>query len=225
MAMHQEVPLPAVGLSGFDCGLSEEELSVQEAMHRFAREVMRPLGREVDRLPASQAYQPGSPFWQYHAEAQKLGFGPEATSGLPPEQAARMEGVVVEELAWGDAGLAVSTGAGAMPMVMARASGEKELIDLCEGKLGCWCATQPDRGSDGLILYPEERHPGSRGNKGNLQAKFTSDEIVFNGQTSAWVSNGVVAQVALMDIVADYGDGFYDEQGTTYGCNNSDLLS
>jgi acyl-CoA dehydrogenase len=213
------VPMPTVGLSGFDAGLSEEEQGAQQGIHRFAREVMRPLGQEIDRMTADQAYLPGSPFWQFHGEMMKLGMGPDAMLGLPPEQAARMEGIIVEELAWGDAGLAVSAGAGGMPMLMAMASGQQELIDLCAGKLGCWCATQPDRGSDGLTLYPEERFPGSKGNKGNLQATFTADEIIFNGQTSAWVSNGPVAQVALMDIVADYGQGFFDEQGSTYGCN------
>lgn len=219
MTARHEVPLPAVGLSGFDAGLSEEEQGVQHALHRFARDVMRPLGREIDRMPADEAYLPGSPFWQFHAEAQKLGLDPQALHSMPPEQAARMDAIMVEELAWGDAGLTVSLGAGGMPLLMARASGNQELVDLCEGKLGCWGATQPDRGSDGLILYPEERHPGSIGNKGNLQATFIGDEIVFNGQTSAWVSNGAVAQVALMDIVADYGTGFYDEHGNTYGCN------
>ena len=98
-------------------------------------------------------------------------------------------------------------------------SGNRELIDLCAGKLGCWCATQPDRGSDGLILYPPERFAGSKGNKGNLQATFKGDEIILNGQSSAWVSNGAVAQVALVDIVADYGDGFFDADGNTFGCN------
>lgn len=219
MSSSHAVPLPAVGLSGFEAPLSEEEQSTQDAMHRFARDVMRPLGREIDHLPVDQAYLPGSPFWQYHAAAMTLGFGPEAMAGLEPAAAARMEAIVLEEMAWGDAGLAVSTGAGGMPMVMAQASGQQELIDLCAGKLGCWCATQPDRGSDGLTLYPAERYPGSRGNKGNLQATFTADEVIFNGQTSAWVSNGTVAQVALMDIVADYGQGFFDEAGTTYGCN------
>ncbi len=216
---HHAVPLPLVGLSGFDAGLSEEEQGVQQGIHRFAREVMRPIGRELDKLPAEQAYAPGSPFWDFHREALKLGLGPEGMAGLSPEQAARMEGIVIEELAWGDAGLAVSLGAGGMPAVMAQASGQQELIDLCAGKLGCWCATQPDRGSDGLTLYAEERFPGAKGNKGNLQATFTADEVIFNGQTSAWVSNGAVAQVALMDIVADYGQGFYDEQGNTLGCN------
>jgi acyl-CoA dehydrogenase len=188
-------------------------------MHRFARDVMRPIGREIDRLPADQAFLPGSPFWTFIQEAAKLGFGSEAMAGIAPELAARMEGVGIEEMAWGDAGLAVSAGAGGMPMMMSQASGQQELIGLCENKLGCWCATQPDRGSDGLILYPEERHPGSLANKGNLHATFSGDEIILNGQTSAWVSNGPVAQVALVDTVADYGQGFHDANGNTFGCN------
>lgn len=213
------VPLPFVGLSGFESPLSEEENEIQKALHRFAAEVMRPIACEIDRLPADEAYLPGSPFWQFHEEIAKLGLGPEAVAGLDPAAAARMDAIVTEELGWGDAGLAVSAGAGSMPMIMAQASGNQELIDLCAGKIGCWGATQPDRGSDGLILYGEERYPGSRGNKGNLQATFTDDEIIFNGQTSAWVSNGPVAQVALLDIVADYGDGYFDANGNTYGCN------
>lgn len=219
MDMPHGVALPVVGLAGFDAGLTEEERGVQGAAHRFANEVMRPIGREIDRLPADQAYAPGSPFWAFHAEFSKLGMGPEGLAGLQPDQAARMEGLLLTELAWGDAGLAVSAGAGGLPLLMAQASGQQELVDLCAGRLGCWCATQPDRGSDGLTLYAEERFPGSRANKGNLQARFTADEIVFNGQSSAWVSNGPVAQVALMDIVADYGEGFHDARGNTFGCN------
>ena len=217
--LRPEVPLPSVGLSGFDAALTQEEQTLQQGMHRFARDVMRPVGREIDRLPADRAYLPGSPFWAFHQEAAKLGFGPEAMAGVAPDLAARMEGVGIEEMAWGDAGLAVSAGAGGMPMMLAQQSGQKELIGLCENKLGCWCATQPDRGSDGLILYPEERHPGSLANKGNLHATFTGDEIILNGQSSAWVSNGPVAQVALVDTVADYGQGFHDANGNTFGCN------
>jgi alkylation response protein AidB-like acyl-CoA dehydrogenase len=216
---HTEVPLPTVGLSGFDAGLTEEELALQHALHRFARDVMRPISRELDRMPADKAYAPGSPFWTFHLEALKIGFGPEAMAGLEPELAARMEGIGIEEMAWGDVGLAVSAGAGGMPMMMAQMSGEPELIGLCENKLGCWSATQPDRGSDGLILYPQERQPGSVGNKGNLHATFRGDEVIINGQSSAWVSNGPVAQVALLDTVADYGSGVYDSNGNTYGCN------
>lgn len=219
MSTVMQVPLPVVGLSGFEANMSEEERGVQSALHRFAKDVMRPIGREVDRMPADQAYLPGSPFWDFHREASKLGLGPESMTGLDGASAARMEAIVVEELAWGDAGLAVSTGVAGMPLLMAHASGNPELIGLCTDRIGCWAATQPDRGSDGLTLYAQERHPGSRGNIGNLQARFIGDEVVFNGQTSAWVSNGPVAQVALLDIVADYGDGFFDSDGTAFGCN------
>ena len=134
------------------------------------------------RLPAEQAFLPGSPFWDFQVEIAKMGFGPDGLIGMDPAQAARFEGLIVQELAWGDAGLATSAGAGGMPMFMAAMSGQQELIDLCAGKLGCWCATQPDRGSDGLTLYAEERFPGAKGNKGNLQARFVGDEIVINGQ-------------------------------------------
>ena len=146
MEVPKHVPLPATALAGFDADLSEEEGAAQDAAHRFAREVMRPIGREIDRMPAEQAYAAGSPFWEFQAEIVKLGFGPEGLIGLEPAQAARLEGLIVQELAWGDAGLATSAGAGGMPLLMAKMSGQQELIDLCEGKLGCWCATQPDRG-------------------------------------------------------------------------------
>ena len=218
MGVHA-VGWPYVELSGFDAGLSEDERAIQQNVHRFAVEVVRPIGKELDRMEPAKAYEPGSPFWTYHEEAAKLGLGPQHMLDLPPPIAARLEGLAVTELAWGDVGLAVSLGAGAMPYVTALQSGEAELIQMCEGKIGCWGATQPDRGSDGLTLYPQERFPGAKGNVGNLTAKFVGDEITINGQTSAWVSNGYVAQTSLLDIAADYGDGFYDENGSVYGCN------
>jgi alkylation response protein AidB-like acyl-CoA dehydrogenase len=219
MSEHIEIPLPEIALSGFDTGFSEEEQNIQEGLHRFAIEVMRPIGQELDRMSPDEAYQPGSPFWQFHEEVKKLGLGPEAMAGLSKEQMTRMEGIVIQELAWGDAGLTVSSGVSGQAQEMARAAGNQEMVELCEGKLGCWIATQPDRGSDGLNLYKEERYPGSTANKGNLQATFKGDEIIINGQSSAWVSNGIVAEVGLIDAPADYGNGFYDKDGNTHGCN------
>jgi acyl-CoA dehydrogenase len=219
MEIPHDVPLPVTGLAGFDADLSEEELGAQDAAHRFARDVMRPIGRELDKMTAEEVCAPGSPLWDFHGQIVKMGFGPEGLVGLPPAAAARFEGLIVQELAWGDAGLATSAGAGGVPHLLAATSGSQELIDLCAGKLGAWIATQPDRGSDGLNLYAAERPAGAKGNKGNLQARFVGDEIIINGQSSAWVSNGVVAQVGLLDIVADYGDGYWDKDGNTFGCN------
>lgn len=213
------VAFPHMELSGFDAGFSEQELAAQEGLHRFAAEVMRPIGRELDRMDPDKAYEPGSIFWDFHKAFSTLGMGPEALAELDPLSAGRLEGIVISEMGWGDVGLAVSAGAGEMPLRAAYASGNPELIEMCHGKLGCWIATQPDRGSDGLILYGQERARGAKGNVGNLTARFVGDEVIVNGQSSAWVSNGYVAQVGLLDIVADYGDGYHDANGNTYGCN------
>jgi alkylation response protein AidB-like acyl-CoA dehydrogenase len=68
------------------------------------------------------------------------------------------------------------------------------------------------------MLYPAERHAlAPQGNKGNLTAKISGGDIVINGQSSAWVSNGPVAQVAILSIVADYGDGYFDSEGHPHG--------
>lgn len=219
MASGHDIGWPHVELSGFDAGFSEEELAVQQGLHRFAAEVMRPIGRQLDRMAPEDAYAKGSPFWDFHAEFRKLGMGPEALVSMEPRAAARMEAIVGAELGWGDVGLAVSSGVADMPMFGAQMAGSAELIAMCQGRIGCWPATQPDRGSDGLLLYPEERHAGAPGNVGNLRAHFRGDDIVINGQSSAWVSNGCVAEVAMLDIAADYGDGFHDADGNVYGCN------
>jgi acyl-CoA dehydrogenase len=211
-------PLPHVERSGFEV-LSEEERAVQDAMHRFARDVMRPAGVALDRLTAEAAVAPDSPYWEFLATAASSGIGfDSAPEGLPPQVAARLQALVIEEFGWGDAGLAVSLAAAAFPNLMAKRAGNQELIELTEGKLGAWVATQPDRGSDATMLYPGERHAATpRGNRGNLTAKISGGDIVINGQSSAWVSNGPVAQVAILTIAADYGEGFFDDDGHPHG--------
>ncbi|MGF7111461.1 acyl-CoA dehydrogenase [Pseudomonas laurylsulfatiphila] len=210
--------LPYVEMSGFE-NLSDDERAVQDAMHKFARDVMRPAGIAIDRLSAEQVIKPGSAYWEFMAAAASAGIGFDIDSGdMPPQELARLQAIVIEEFGWGDAGLSVSMLAGAFPNLVAKRSGNQELIELTTGKLGAWIATQPDRGSDGTMLYPGERHSlAPKGNKGNLVAKVSGGDIVINGQSSAWVSNGPVAQVAILSIATDYGEGFFDDEGHPHG--------
>ncbi|MFE9322483.1 acyl-CoA dehydrogenase family protein [Nocardia sp. NPDC052278] len=210
--------LPYVETTGFEV-LNDEERAVQQAMHTFAREVMRPAGIAIDKLTAEQAVAPGSPYWEFMRIAAESGIGFDSEpDDVPPQALARLQSIVIEEFGWADVGLTVSMLAGAFPNIVAKRVGNQELIDLTAGKLGCWIASQPDRGSDGTMLYPAERHVGApQGNKGNLTAKVVGGDIVINGQSSAWVSNGAVAQVGILSIVADYGDGFFDSEGHPYG--------
>ncbi|MFS8932377.1 acyl-CoA dehydrogenase family protein [Cupriavidus taiwanensis] len=213
--LNQTTALPAVGLTGFETPLSEEENAIQQTVHRFAREVLRPVGRELDRMTPEEVIAPGSPYWAAMMESAKLGLDPQLIAQFPPEVAVRIESLIGEELGWGDAGLAVSLGAATMPLTMAQSLGNQELVEMCAGKIGCWMNTQPDRGSDAAILYREELSAGGKQPVGNVTAKVGADEIVINGQSSAWVSNGSVAQVALAYMAADYGEGFHGtgEQG------------
>lgn len=210
--------LPYVELTGFEI-LSEDERAVQDATHKFAQDVMRPMGIAIDKLSAEESIASGSPYWEFMRIAAASGIGFDADPGdVSPQQLARFQSIVIEELGWGDMGLTVSLAAAAFANMMAKRAGSQELIDLTAGKLGCWIATQPDRGSDGTMLYPAERHPSAtQGNKGNLTAKVSGGDIVINGQSSAWVSNGPVAEVAIMSIAADYGEGFFDDDGHPRG--------
>ncbi|TDY19940.1 acyl-CoA dehydrogenase [Paraburkholderia sp. BL6665CI2N2] len=207
--LKKNVELPAAGLTGFETPLSEEESAIQSSVHRFARDVLRPIGRELDRMTPEDVIAPGSPYWTAMIESAKLGLDPQLIAQFPPEMGVRIESIIGEELGWGDSGLAVSLGVAGMPLMMAQSVGNQELIDMCTGKIGCWANTQPDRGSDGAILYREEISAHGKQPVGNVYAKVGADEIVINGQYSSWVSNGSVAQVALAYMAADYGDGFY----------------
>lgn len=218
MKLSTEIKLPTIGLSGFEPPMSEEEHAIQHSVHQFAKNVLRPIGRELDRMTAEQVIAPGSPLYTVYAEAAKLGLDSELLQQMPPDMAIRVESMITEEMGWGDAGLAVSLTVMQFPLEMARAVGNQELVDLCAGKIGCWMISHPDKGTDvGAFDMKREWVAGVPGNKGTMRAAVGKDEIIINGQCSAWVSNGAVAQVALGYLGADYGDGAYGADGRPNG--------
>jgi len=218
MKLSTEIKLPTIGLSGFEPPMSEEENAIQHSVHQFAKNVLRPIGRELDKMTADQVIAPGSPLYSVYAEAAKLGLDSELLQQMPPDMAIRVESMIGEEMGWGDAGLAVSLTVMQFPLEMARAVGNQELIDLCTGKIGCWMISHPDKGTDvGAFDMKREWVAGVPGNKGTMRATVGKDEIIINGQCSAWVSNGSVAQVALGYLGADYGDGPYGADGRPNG--------
>jgi alkylation response protein AidB-like acyl-CoA dehydrogenase len=184
-----------------------------ESVHRFSRDVLRPLGQELDTMSAAEVIAESSPLWGMYPAYAELGIDPATLAAMEPAAAARMQALIFEELGWGDAGLALSLMVAGFPGEVAQASGNRDLVELCEGKLGCWPVTQPDTGSDVIDTQGTERHPGAAAHKGNIVARFDGDEIVISGQTSAWVSNGTIAQVGALCCPANYGDGIIGDDG------------
>jgi acyl-CoA dehydrogenase len=208
------IPNPTLGTTGLEAQLSEEERAIQDVAHRFALEVMRPIGSKLDQMTPEQVIAADSPLWDYVRQMNGIGLlDLQALGAMSNEQKARMLPLIFEELGWGDPGLAIFSLATAFPAFAAYMSGDPELIDRFGSSIGCWVGTQPDRGSDLADINTTELHPGTRQGRGNLFAKVVGDEIVINGQCSAWVSGAPVAKSGFVFCQCDYGDGLWNERG------------
>ncbi len=192
-----------MALVDIEIGLDEEERAVRDTAHRFAKEIMRPAGEELDKLDDPQAViAEDSVHWEVHRRYAELGLDyiDPADPDQDPIKAARMRAVVAEELGWGDSGLAISIGAGSFPSMLARLTGLPHLIERFapEGQyqIGCWAITEPDHGSD--MLSMNEKRFGGAGSRPNCVAKKDGDDFVIHGTKAAWVSNGTIAKSAAL---------------------------
>jgi acyl-CoA dehydrogenase len=191
-----------------DFDLTEEERAVRDLVHRFAAEVMRPAGQELDQLPAEQVIARESVLWDVHRRWDELGVRlfSDADSTLTPVETARLACLVNERLGWGDAGLAISLGVTEFPAMLARISANPDVMAAFPPeKSGCWAITEPDHGSDTLDFRAGDDLP--RAAKPNCLARRDGDEYVINGQKAAWVSNAPIAQAAALYTAVDPGDG------------------
>ena len=178
--------------AAFSLDLSEDILQVQEWVHDFAKDVIRPAGEEWDEREETP--------WPILQEAAKIGlysldfFGQQwlepSGLGIP---------VAFEELFWGDAGIGLSIVGSGLAAVSVAATGLPEQIaewipqmfgTADDIKLGAFCASEPDAGSDvGSIrtraVYDE-----------------AADEWVING-VKTWATNGGIANVHVVVAAVD----------------------
>jgi len=201
-------PKPRLGPLGAQPTLSETAAMVQQTVHRFAEDVLRPVGVELDRMTPDAVIAPDSPFWKARRQYLALGFSIESIFELPPAERAEVLCVLFEELGWGDAGQAISIGAGLLPAFMAAAFGNRFLMErFPDTMLGCWGITEPDHGSDSLDANRMIFHAQGNYGRPNCVATLDGDAVVINGQKSAWVSNGTIADVCILYCAADSGSG------------------
>ena len=70
-----EDPHGTLQLTGAEAPLAKEEQDLLDAVHRFAAEVMRPIGEQLDRMTPEEVIAADSPLWQVFTEFGRLGIG------------------------------------------------------------------------------------------------------------------------------------------------------
>ena len=207
-------PKSALGISGAEPPMTDIEVEFQQTLRRFALEVMRPIGRKLDRMTPEAIIADDSPFWEFRKKYLELGIDLAQLFEMPPEVRSRMFCLIFEELGYGDGGLAISVGAGVLPQYLSALFGNQFLMErFPQEMLGCWAITEPDHGSDTLDPTGAARHADGKVSRSNCIVSFKGDKMVINGQKSAWVSNGTVAEVCILYAAADTGKGADYEHG------------
>jgi alkylation response protein AidB-like acyl-CoA dehydrogenase len=197
--------------------LTEEEAAVKEQTHRFSEEMLRPASIELDKLADPQdVIAEGSVFWDVFRKAYEMGHH---VRGFPEEMGGVSLGpvashIIAEEMGWGSADFAIGLGVLPFPFTLAHTfaalTGNQALIDEIvlpfvkdrEAKyIGCWAITEPQHGSDGLLIGGEQF--GYPSVAFDLAAKPDGDDWILNGQKAAWVSDATIASHALTFVCID----------------------
>ena len=170
-------PKSALGISGAEPPMTDIEVEFQQTLRRFALEVMRPIGRKLDRMTPEAIIADDSPFWEFRKKYLELGIDLAQLFEMPPEVRSRMFCLIFEELGYGDGGLAISVGAGVLPQYLSALFGNQFLMErFPQEMLGCWAITEPDHGSDTLDPTGAARHADGKVSRSNCIVSFKGDK-------------------------------------------------
>ncbi|OEU89089.1 acyl-CoA dehydrogenase family protein [Streptomyces oceani] len=179
-------------MSEFAFDLNEDQKALRDWIHGFAADVIRPAAAEWDEREETP--------WPVIQEAAKIGlysldfyaqqfFDPTGL-GIP---------MAMEELFWGDAGIALSIVGTGLAAVGVLANGTEEQIgtwipqmygDADDVKVAAFCSSEPDAGSDVAAMRTRAVYDEA------------ADEWVLNG-TKTWATNGGIANVHVVVAVVD----------------------
>ncbi|MFI6509182.1 acyl-CoA dehydrogenase family protein [Streptosporangium sp. NPDC050855] len=171
--------------SGFCPELSDDVREVRDWVHDFARSVVRPAGAEWDEREETP--------WPVIEEAARIGlYSLDFFAQQWFEPSGLGLAVAFEELFWGDAGIGLSiTGTGLAAAALSANGTPEQLGEWLpqmfgtpgDVKLGAFCASEPDAGSDiGAIRTRAVRSGG---------------DWVLNG-VKTWATNGGIADVHVI---------------------------
>src|SRR5688500_1241102 len=175
-------------MADFSLELNEDTIQIQKWIHDFAENVVRPVAHEWDEREETP--------WPVIEQAAEIGlysldFFMSAFSDPTGVQLA----VALEELAWGDAGIALAIVGTTLGVIGITANGTAEQVmewvPRCFRKeddsvaLAAFCVSEPDAGSDVSSLRTRAVYDEAK------------DEWVING-AKTWITNGGIADVHVV---------------------------
>jgi alkylation response protein AidB-like acyl-CoA dehydrogenase len=172
----------------FSLALNDDQLQIQQWVHDFAENVLRPNAEEWDEREEFP--------WPIVEEAAKIGlYGMEfMANAMMGDPTGLTLPVALEEMFWGDAGLGLSIFGSGLAAAGIAGNGTPEQVmewvPQCYGtadkvQLGAFCVSEPDAGSDVSSLRTRAVYDEAK------------DEWVLNG-TKAWITNGGIADVHVV---------------------------
>src|SRR6188472_2204546 len=179
-------------MAEFSLNLNEDQVQIQKWVHGFAEDVLRPAAHEWDEREEF-------PFEIVQQAAQIGLYGWEFMMNAMADQTGLTLPVAVEELFWGDAGLGMAIMGSSLAAAGISSNGTPEQVgewvpqcygDADDLKLGAFCVSEPDAGSDVSSLRTRAVYDEA------------NDEWVLNG-TKAWITNGGIADVHVVVAAVD----------------------
>ena len=174
-------------MAEFSLELNEEQKTLQEWLHGFAVNEMRPIASEWDEREETP--------WEFINRAAELGiYSMDFIMDCFSDPTGLKMMIALEELSWGDAGLGMSLLGTSLGVAALAGNGTPEQVmewlPQCYGtpgdvKLAAFGVSEPDAGSDVSSLRTRAIYDEK------------TDEWVLNG-TKTWISNGGIANLHVI---------------------------
>ena len=174
-------------MSEFSNALNEDQVQVQKWVHGFAEDVVRPAAHDWDEREETP--------WPIIAEASRIGlYSLDFVANMFADPTGLTVPVVMEEMAWGDAGIGLAIFGTTLGVAGIVGNGTPqqigEWLPQCFGTpekvaLAAFCVSEPDAGSDVSSMRTRAVYDEAR------------DEWVLNG-TKTWITNGGIADVHVV---------------------------
>ena len=179
-------------MAEFSLELNEDQLQIQKWVHDFAETRVRPAAHDWDEREETP--------WPLIEEAAQIGlYSLEFIANAFADPTGITIPAVMEEMAWGDAGIGLAIFGSVLGVagIMANGTPEQvaEWLPRCFGtpekiQLAAFGVSEPDAGSDVSSLRSRAVYDEAK------------DEWVLNG-TKTWITNGGIADVHVLVLSVD----------------------